>query len=208
PGVAPARAAVVGGGIVGLNAARVALGLGMDVTILDKSADRLRQLDDMFQGRIKTLMSHPWNLQEAAVGADLLIGAVLVPGSRAPKLIDEETVSRMEKGSVIVDVAVDQGGSIATVDRATTHDHPVYEKHGVIHYAVANMPAAVARTSTMALTNVTLPYVLELAGRGLDALRSNPLFGAGLNVHAGYVTHKAVADSLSMQQLYRELQQA
>jgi alanine dehydrogenase len=208
PGVGAAKASVVGGGIVGLNAARVALGLGMDVTILDISADRLRQLDDLFKGRVKTLMAHPWNLQAAAVQSDLLIGAVLVPGSKAPKLIDEDTVRGMERGSVIVDVAVDQGGSIATVDHATTHDNPVYEKHGVIHYAVANMPAAVARTSTMALTNVTLPYVLELAANGLDALRSNSLFGAGLNVHGGYLTHRAVADSLSLQQSYRELQPA
>lgn len=202
PGVAPARTTVVGGGIVGTNAAKVALGLGMDVTILDKSADRLRALDDLFNGRVKTLMAHPWNIQEAAQSADLLIGAVLVPGAKAPKLVAEDTVRAMGAGSVIVDVAVDQGGSIATIDRATTHDHPVYEKHGVLHYAVANMPAAVARTSTMALTNVTLPYILELADKGLSALRSNHGFSTGLNVHDGHITHKAVADSLQL--AYRE----
>ncbi|MCY0899446.1 MAG: alanine dehydrogenase [Firmicutes bacterium] len=196
PGVLPGRVVVIGGGIVGTNAARIALGLGAEVTVIDINAERLRQLDDQFQGRIRTLMSNEYNIAEAVATADLLVGAVLIPGARAPHLVSEEMVQRMPKGSVIVDVAIDQGGSIATIDRVTTHSHPTYEKYGVIHYAVANMPGAVARTSTLALTNVTLPYARALAGRGAEeALRRDPVLARGLNVYKGQVTFAAVADA-------------
>ena len=196
PGVPPGRVVVIGGGIVGSNAARIALGLGAHVTIVDINADRLRQLDDLFSGHVHTLMSNEYNIAEAVATADLLVGAVLIPGARAPHLVTEEMVKSMAKGSVIIDVAIDQGGSIATIDRVTTHSHPTYEKHGVIHYAVANMPGAVARTSTLALTNVTLPYARLLAGRGPDeALRKDAALAHGLNVYKGRVTFPAVAEA-------------
>ncbi len=196
PGVAPGKVAVIGGGIVGTNAARLALGLGADVTIVDINPDRLRQLDDLFQGRIKTLMSNPYNIAEAVRQADLLVGAVLIPGARAPRLVTEEMVKTMAPGSVIVDVAVDQGGSIETIDRITTHDRPTYEKHGVIHYAVANMPGAVARTSTQALANATTPYGLQLAGKPFKraALESRAL-ARGINSTEGQITFRAVAEA-------------
>ncbi len=196
PGVLPGRVVVIGGGIVGVNAARIALGLGADVTIVDINAHRLRELDDLFQGRIKTLMSHEYNIGEAVAGADLVVGAVLIPGARAPHLVSEAMVKRMQPGSVIVDVAIDQGGSIETVDRVTTHSHPTYEKFGVIHYAVANMPGAVARTSTLALTNVTLGYLRTLAELGVtEALRRDRALARGLNVYRGKVTLQAVAQA-------------
>ncbi|MFZ5591051.1 MAG: alanine dehydrogenase, partial [Bacillota bacterium] len=169
PGVPPAKVTIIGGGVVGTNAAKIALGMGADVTILDLNANRLRYLDDIFGSRIKTLMSNSYNIAAAVKEADLLIGAVLIPGARAPKLVTEEMVKQMKPGSVIVDVAIDQGGSIETVDRVTTHAEPTYIKHGVVHYSVANMPGAVARTSTFALTNVTLPYALKLANKGYRA---------------------------------------
>ncbi len=196
PGVEPGKVTVIGGGIVGTNAARMALGLGAEVTIIDLSAERLRQIDEMFQGRVKTLISNPFNIAEAVRRADLLIGAVLIPGARAPRFVTEEMVKAMSPGSVIVDVAIDQGGSIATIDRITTHDHPVYEKHGVIHYAVANMPGAVARTSTIALTNVTTPYGLQIAGKGCrQAARDNRALAKGINVMGGQITYAAVAEA-------------
>jgi alanine dehydrogenase len=196
PGVEPGKVAIVGGGIVGTNAAKMAIGLGAEVSILDVSPDRLRQLDDLFQGRVKTIMSNPFNISEAIRKADLVIGAVLIPGARAPRLVTEEMVKAMNPGSVIVDVAIDQGGSIETIDRITTHDNPTYEKHGVIHYAVANMPGAVARTSTIALTNVTTPYGLQIASKGYrGAALDNPAIARGINVTDGKVTYKAVADS-------------
>lgn len=196
PGVAPAKVAVVGGGIVGTNAAKMALGLGADVTILDVSPDRLRQLDDLFQGRVKTVMSNPFNIAATIRDADLVIGAVLIPGARAPRLVTEDMVKTMSLGSVIVDVAIDQGGSIETIDRITTHDNPTYEKHGVIHYAVANMPGAVARTSTLALTNVTTPYGLQIAGKGYkQAALDNKALAKGINVVDGNVTYNAVAEA-------------
>jgi alanine dehydrogenase len=199
PGVPPADVVVLGGGIVGTNAARMALGLGASVVIVERSVERMRFLDDLFGGRIRTLMSNPYNIGSAVARADLLIGAVLIPGAKAPKLVDEEMVRTMKKGSVIVDVAVDQGGTIATVDRVTTHDNPVYVKHGVLHYAVANMPGAVPRTSTLALTNVTTDYVLQLADKGLDqAVRDNPALLRGVNTHSGNITHAAVAEAVGL----------
>lgn len=199
PGVPPADVIILGGGTVGTNAAKMALGLGANVVVIDRSADRLRYLDDVFHGRIRTLMSNPYNIANAVQKADLLIGAVLIPGAKAPKLVTEEMVQQMKPGAVIVDVAVDQGGSIATVDRVTTHSQPTYEKHGVIHYAVANMPGAVPRTSTLALTNVTISYALELAGKGVTrALYGNPLLKHGVNTYRGHVTHSAVAEAVGM----------
>lgn len=196
PGVEPGKVTIIGGGMVGTNAAKVALGLGAEVRIIDLNLERLRQLDDMFQGRVKTLVSTPYNIAESVRVADLLIGAVLVPGARTPTLVSEEMVKTMSPGSVIVDVAVDQGGSIATVDRVTTHDNPIYVKHGVIHYAVANMPGAVARTSTFALTNVTTPYGLQIANKGvIQAALDNPALAKGINILDGQVTYRAVAEA-------------
>ncbi|MFC7439801.1 alanine dehydrogenase [Laceyella putida] len=196
PGVLPAEVVIVGGGIVGTNAAKMALGFGASVTILDISADRLRQLDDLFQGRVKTLMSNRYNLANAVRKADLLIGAVLIPGARAPRLVTEEMVKSMEPGSVIVDVAIDQGGSIETIDRITTHSNPTYEKHGILHYAVANIPGSVARTSTLALSNVTVPYGLQIANKGVkQAVLENKAIAKGVNTLAGECTCRAVAEA-------------
>lgn len=199
PGVPPADVIILGGGIVGTNAAKIALGMGANVVLIERSAERMRYLDDIFGGRLRTLMSNPYNIASAVQKADLLIGAVLIPGARAPRLVTEEMVKAMKPGAVIVDVAVDQGGSIETVDRVTTHNDPIYIKHGVLHYAVANMPGAVPRTSTLALTNATLPYVLELAGRGLEgAVKSNGSLRLGVNTFGGHVTHEAVAEAVGM----------
>ncbi len=199
PGVPPADVIIIGGGIVGTNAAKMALGLGANVVIIERSADRMRYLDDVFGGRLRTLMSNPYHISCAVQKADLLIGAVLIPGARAPKLVTEEMVKQMKPGAVIVDVAVDQGGSIETVDRATTHSEPAYEKHGILHYAVANMPGAVPRTSTLALTNATIPYALELANKGFDrAIAENPSLLLGVNTYRGKVTHPAVAEAIGM----------
>ncbi len=199
PGVLPGEVVIVGGGIVGTNAAKMALGTGADVTILDVNPDRLRQLDDLFTGRVRTLMSNEYNIEQAVSKADLLIGCVLIPGSRAPKLVTESMVKNMPKGSVIVDVAIDQGGSIETIDRVTTHSNPTYEKYGVIHYAVANMPGAVPRTSTLALTNSTLPYALQIANKGYRAaVFASASLAKGVNVIRGKVTYEAVAKSLKL----------
>lgn len=199
PGVPPADVVIVGGGTVGTNAAKMALGLGARVTILDKSADRLRALDDLFQGRAITVMSNAYNIAAAVRQADLLIGAVLVPGAKAPKLVTEAMVKTMKPGAVIVDVAVDQGGSVETVDRATTHSDPVYVKHGVVHYAVSNIPGAVPRTSTLGLTNATLPYVSDLAAKGFErAVREDAALSRGVNVHAGHIVHEAVARDVGL----------
>ncbi|MDY0322671.1 MAG: alanine dehydrogenase [Candidatus Carbobacillus sp.] len=199
PGVEPGQVVIVGGGIVGTNAAKMAVGMGAKVTILDVNAARLRELDDLFQGRVTTLMSNPFNLREAVKSADLLIGAVLIPGRRAPKLVTEAMVQKMRPGSVIVDVAIDQGGSIETIDRVTTHSAPTYEKYGVIHYAVANIPGAVPRTSTFALTNVTMPYVMKIAQHGLlSAMAADPALAKGVNTMRGYLTNEPVAESLGL----------
>ncbi|MDQ0214645.1 alanine dehydrogenase [Oikeobacillus pervagus] len=197
PGVQRSKVTVVGGGMVGTNAAKIAMGLGADVTIIDLNAERLRQLEDIFGNRIQTLMSNPHNIEEAVKQSDLVIGAVLIPGAKAPKLVTEEMVKQMSPGSVVVDVAVDQGGIFETVDHVTTHDDPTYEKHGVIHYAVANMPGAVPRTSTMALTNVTIPYALQIANKGfVKAIQENQPLKLGVNTYKGQVTYEAVAKDL------------
>ncbi|GAX91869.1 alanine dehydrogenase [Effusibacillus lacus] len=207
PGVPPAEVVIIGGGVVGTNAAKMALGTGARVTILDINPDRLRYLDDIFGGRLTTVMSNSYNIEQAVRKADLLIGAVLIPGARAPKLVKEYMVQGMSKGSVIVDVAIDQGGSIETIDRVTTHSEPTYEKHGVVHYAVANMPGAVARTSTFALTNVTLSYALQLANKGYKAaIAENKALALGVNIINGKVTYEAVATALG--HTYVPLEQA
>ncbi|MFD2329950.1 alanine dehydrogenase [Cohnella sp. GCM10020058] len=196
PGVAPAEVVIIGGGVVGTNAAQIAIGMGASVTLLDISPDRLRQLEERFGARLRTRISNGRSIEEAVKGADLLIGAVLVPGARAPRLVTEQMVKGMRPGSVIVDVAIDQGGSIETIDRVTTHSDPTYVKHGVVHYAVANMPGAVSRTSTVSLTNVTLPYALRIAEDGIEkALRSDKALARGVNTMAGFVTYRPVADS-------------
>lgn len=207
PGITPGHVVVIGGGGVGANAAKAALGLGAQVTLLDIDANRLRYLDDVLAGRIQLLMSNPAHIADAVQTADLLIGAVLIPGSRAPRLVTEDMVKSMMPGSVIVDVAIDQGGVIATADRVTTHSQPTYEKHGVIHYAVSNIPGAVPRTATMALTNAILPYAEQLAAKGLrKALKENAALRKGVNIHGGKVTHIAVAKDLDLE--YVPLEQA
>jgi alanine dehydrogenase len=198
PGVSRGKVTIIGGGIVGTNAAKMAIGLGADVTIIDLSAERLRYLDDVFGNQIKTLISNPFNIAESVKEADLVIGAVLIPGAKAPKLVTEEMVKTMKPGSVIVDVAIDQGGSVETIDHVTTHDNPTFEKHGVVHYSVANMPGAVPRTSTMALTNSTVPYALQIANKGVQkAISENPALKLGVNVANGEITYEAVAKDLN-----------
>ncbi|MBO8168241.1 MAG: alanine dehydrogenase [Thermoanaerobacteraceae bacterium] len=200
PGVAPADVVIIGGGVVGTNAAKMAYGMGAQVTILDLNPKRLRELDDLFEGNVKTIMSNEFNVRKAVRYADLLIGAVLIPGAKAPQIVTEDMVREMKKSAVIVDVAIDQGGCIETMDYVTTHSDPVYEKHGVIHYAVANIPGAVPRTSTFALTNSTLPYAIQLADRGwLQAIRENEPLSNGVNVVNGKVTYRAVAEAHGME---------
>jgi alanine dehydrogenase len=196
PGVPPASIVIVGAGTVGTSALKRAVGMGARVTILDINVNKLRYLDDIYQGRIETLYSNRFNLLNAISKADLVIGAVLIPGAKAPKLVTEEMVKAMEPGSVIVDVAIDQGGCVETIDHPTTHADPVFVKHGVIHYAVSNMPGAVPRTSTFALTNATLPYALELANKGWKkAILENKALARGVNVLNGKITYKAVAEA-------------
>ncbi|RKL66106.1 alanine dehydrogenase [Salipaludibacillus neizhouensis] len=197
PGVQRGKVTIIGGGVVGTNAAKIAIGLGAKVTIIDLSPDRLREIDDIFGNEIQTLMSNPLNIAQAVAESDLVIGAVLIPGAKAPKLVTEEMIKAMTPGSVIVDVAIDQGGIFETVDRITTHDNPTYDKHEIVHYAVANMPGAVPRTSTIALTNVTVPYAVQIANKGVhQAVSENASLKLGVNTVAGYVTYKAVADDL------------
>ncbi|MGV3703847.1 MAG: alanine dehydrogenase [Arcticibacter sp.] len=196
PGVRRARVTIIGGGVAGTNAAKIAVGLGADVTIIDLNPDRLRQLDDIFGSQINTLMSNPHNIAEAVKESDLVIGAVLIPGAKAPTLVSGEMVKSMEPGSVLVDVAIDQGGIFETSDRITTHDNPVFLQHGVVHYSVANMPGAVPHTSTLALTNVTVPYAIQIANKGYKrACQENEALLKGVNTLEGFVTYKAVADS-------------
>lgn len=196
PGVAPAEVLIIGGGIVGLNAAKMAVGLGARVTILETSAHRMRYLDDVFGARITCLASNSYNVEAKLRSSDLVVGAVLIPGASAPKLVTKQQILNiMKPGSVIVDVAVDQGGCIETT-HATTHDDPVFKVGDVLHYCVANMPGAVPRTSTIALTNVTLPYALKLAKMGADdAILADKHLRAGVNVYRGYMTYEAVAEA-------------
>ncbi len=194
PGVRNGRVTIIGGGVAGTNAAKIAVGLGAQVTMLDISLDRLRELDDLFGGRVATLSSNSYNIANAVRESDLVIGAVLIPGAKAPRLVSTEMIQSMEPGSVVVDIAIDQGGIFETTDRITTHDNPVYLKHDVLHYAVANMPGAVPRTSTIALTNATLPYAVQIANRGYKkAALDNPDILAGVNTLEGFVTYQAVA---------------
>ena len=196
-GVASGQVVIIGGGVVGTNAAKIAVGMRARVTVIDMNIKRLAELDDIFGGRVCTVMSNSYNIAQWTQRADLLIGAVLIPGAKTPQLVTEEMVKNMKKGSVIVDVAIDQGGSIATCDHVTTHDHPTFEKYGVIHYSVANIPGAVSRTSTLALTNATLPYALRIAGKGWKAAcQEDPGLAKGLNTIDGNLTNKNVADAL------------
>ena len=198
PGVGPARVVVIGGGVVGTHAARIAAGMGADVTVLDRSLSRMRYLDDVFGGQFKTSYANAGNTMELAREADMIIGAVLIPGAAAPKLISRAQLSELKPGVVLVDVAIDQGGCFET-SRATTHQDPIYEVDGIMHYCVANMPGAVARTSTIALGNATLPFMLALADKGWrKACEDDAHLLAGLNVHAGQLTYYAVGKALGM----------
>ena len=199
PGVAPAHVVVLGGGVVGTNAAKVAAGLGADVVIMDVSLDRLRYLDDVMPANVKTIFSDPFTIKEHLLQADLVIGAVLIPGAKAPRLVTRQDLVAMKNGSVIVDVAIDQGGCVETA-RPTTHHQPTYVVDGVVHYCVTNMPGAVGRTSTIALCNATLPYALKIANVGFEKAAADVLgFGEGINMVGGRVTNSAVAEALHMQ---------
>ncbi len=206
PGVAPGKVLILGGGSVGSNAARMAVGLGADVTILDLSHDRLRYLDELFGGRLKVVYSTAHTIANLVPEADLMVGAVLIPGKLAPKLITREMLRQAKRGSVLVDVGIDQGGCAET-SRPTSHSHPLYVEEGVVHYCVPNMPGAVARTATLALTEVTLPYALALANLGLaGAMAADPGLQPGLQIHAGHLTHPLLAQDL--QRPYTPIEQA
>lgn len=195
PGVAPANVVILGGGVVGHNSAKMAVGLGAHVTIIDRSLNRLRELDDIYSSQVVTLASNLYTIREALRHADLVVGAVLIPGASAPKLVRRDMIAHMKKGAVMVDVAIDQGGCFET-SHATTHTDPVYKVGEVLHYCVSNMPAAVPHTSTFALTNATFPYLLELANKGLEkACERNPAIQEGVNTYQGHVTYPAVAES-------------
>jgi alanine dehydrogenase len=202
PGVAPGQVLIIGSGIVGRNAARMALGLGAAVTLLSRNPGHLRAIDDLFSGRVKTLASNQYNLEAELQLADLVVGAALIPGRAAPKLISRQMLTIMKKGAVLVDVSIDQGG-IAETSRPTTHSDPVYEEEGVLHYCVANMPGAVPRTSTFALTNATLPLALEIANRGAERATANRALRAGINVYKGKLVNREVA--LSQGKVWQEL---
>lgn len=205
PGVEPASVVIIGGGIVGTNAAKIAAGLGARVTILDISLERLRYLDDVMPKNVITVMSNPANIRQSISEADLVIGAVLIPGAKAPSLITRDMLKLMKKGSVIVDVAVDQGGCVETI-KPTTHEDPIYEIDGVVHYGVANMPGGVPMTSTKALTNATLPYAIQIANQGFPEVAKNNLeIAKGVNTFKGHVTYKSVADAFDLP--YKELKE-
>ncbi len=189
PGVKRGKVTIIGGGIVGINAARIAVGLGAEVAIINRGIDKLRFIDNIFGGRVETLVSNPYNIEKSVIESDLVIGAVLIKGARAPMLVTKEMVKKMKKGSVIVDVSIDQGGCVETI-RPTTHSQPIYEVDGVIHYGVTNIPGAVPRTSTFALTNATMPYIKRLADKGLKAFDDDPNFAKGLNICKG-IYHNA-----------------
>lgn len=197
PTVNKSKVGIIGGGVVGENAAKVAHGMGASVTILDLNPERLAELDNIFNGAVETLMSTPTNIAKVVKESDLVITGVLIPGAKAPILITEEMVKSMEEGSVIVDIAIDQGGNVETSTKATTHQDPVYTKHGVIHYTVANIPGAVPRTSTLALTNATILYTRTLAKEGVKSALENPTIYSGVNVYKGKVTNQAVADTFN-----------
>lgn len=195
-GVQRGKVTVIGGGIAGTNAAKIAVGMGADVTVIDLSPERLRQLEDIFGRDVQTLISNPYNIAQAVKEADLVVGSVLIPGAKAPKLVTEEMIKSMSPGSVVVDIAIDQGGCFETSERVTTHDNPTFVKHDVVHYTVANMPGAVPRTSTVALTNNTVPYALQIANKGfVNACVENPALKLGLNTLNGKVVYQAVADA-------------
>lgn len=199
PGVAAGEVVIIGAGTAGASAARVAIGLGAQVTLVDVNVDRLRHFDELYDGRVRTVISNSYNISRCVRKADLLIGAVLVPGAKAPLLVSEEMVQQMKPGSVIIDIAIDQGGCIATSDRVTTHSQPIYCKHGVVHYSVGNIPGVVPITSTAALTNVTLPFILDIANKGYrTATMQNPALARGINTCKGVVSHEAVASALDM----------
>jgi alanine dehydrogenase len=203
PGVAPANVVIVGGGVAGHNAAKVACGMGAHVTIIDSSLNRLRELDDIFSSQVVTLASNAWTIRESVRQADLVVGAVLIPGASAPRLIRRKLISEMKRGAVIVDISIDQGGCLET-SHATTHSDPVYLVDGVLHYCVSNMPAAVPHTSTFALTNATFPYLLQLANVGLErAASESAAIAGGVNTYRGHITCAAVAESQSKH--WREL---
>lgn len=198
PGVHRAKVTIIGCGIAGTNAAKIAMGMGADVTCIDLSTKRLAEMDDLFENRITTLFSNAQNIEDAVIGSDLVIGAVLVPGAKAPKLVTRQMISKMEKGSVVVDIAVDQGGCIETC-KPTTHENPTFVVDGVIHYCVANMPGAVARTSTYALTNVTLKYARMLASEGVDkAMMKDPALLKGVNIYKGKLVYEQIAKDLNL----------
>jgi len=197
PGVEKRRVVIIGGGVVGTSAAKVAIGLGAKVVIINQTIERLRYLDNIFGDRVETLASNFYNIKKAVVEADLVIGAVLIKGAKAPHLVTREMISKMKKGSVIVDVSIDQGGCVETI-KPTSHSDPIYEVDGVIHYGVTNMPGAVPRTSTFALTNAALPYVVKLANLGIKALKQDQGLAKGVNVFKGQITYKSVADAAGM----------
>lgn len=198
PGISPAKVTILGGGVCGTHAAKIALGMGANTTIMDINPARLAELDDIFSMQLNTIHSNTTNIEEAILESDLVIGAVLIPGAKAPKLVNKDLIKRMKKGAVVVDIAVDQGGCFET-SHPTTHTDPIYHVDDVVHYCVSNMPAAFARTSTLSLNNTALPYILTIADKGYQtALLDDPHFASGLNVMAGKVTHKGVAESLNL----------
>ena len=196
PGVEPGSVVIIGGGVVGTNAAKIALGLGAKTTIFDLNLDRLRYLDDIFNGQVRTVYSVGHYLEDVLPKADLVIGAVLIPGKQAPRIVTKDMVKNMKKGAVIVDVAIDQGGCIETI-HATTHSAPIYEVDGVVHYGVANIPGAVPWTSTRALTNATMPYAMKLARHGYKAVLDDAALNLGVNIHAGEIVHAGVAEAVN-----------
>ncbi|WP_307631502.1 alanine dehydrogenase [Streptomyces turgidiscabies] len=204
PGTQPARAVVIGGGVSGWNATQIAVGMGFHVTLLDRDISKLREADKVFGTKVRAIMSNSFELEKAVLDADLVIGAVLIPGAKAPKLVTNELVSRMKPGSVLVDIAIDQGGCFED-SRPTTHAEPTFPVHGSVFYCVANMPGAVPNTSTYALTNATLPYIVELADRGwVAALRSDPALARGLNTHDGKVVYREVAEAHGLEHVELE----
>ncbi|CAM3919843.1 alanine dehydrogenase [Lederbergia lenta] len=206
PGVQRGVVTIIGGGVAGLNAAKMAVGFGAQVNIIDLNPARLRQLDEVFGNNVSTLISNPYNIAEAVRASDLVIGTVLIPGAKAPKLVTTNMIKTMKPGSVVIDIAIDQGGIFETSDRVTTHAEPTYVKHGVVHYAVANMPGAVPRTSTFALTNATVPYALRIANKGFkQAILEDEALLKGVNTFNGHVTYRAVAEALELP--YQEVKQ-